>query len=109
MLIPKPPIENKGKSFKGRHKRFVKRKNNIVNKKNVKSFYSFRNGKWTNKKNKNNKNFINRTCIKNEEKILKELLPRNKKTHEQSMLVTKKSKKNIKKEVNKYFTDYNKD
>ena len=104
MFKPKPPIENKVKSFKGRHKRFVKRNNNIVNKKNVKSFYSFRNGKWKNIKNKNNKNFINRNAIKNEEKILKELLPKNKTTHEKSMLVTKKSKKNIKKEVNKYFT-----
>lgn len=102
MFIAKPPIENKGKTFKGRHKRFVKRNSNIDNK-NVKSFYSFRNGKLKNTKTKKNKNFINRSAIKNEEKILKELLPGRKKTHEQSMLVTKKSIKNIKKEVNKYF------
>ena len=41
MLIPYPPKKNKGNTFKGRHKRFVKRNN-------IKSFISLRNGSWIN-------------------------------------------------------------
>ncbi len=106
MLKPYPPKKNKGITYKGRNKRYVKR-----NKNNIKSFCYYRNGSWVNiSSKKNNKNFINKNCQIDENKVLKELLPSNNNTKamtkDRPLLVTKKSKKNIKKEVNNYFNKF---
>ena len=108
MLKPTYPMQIKGRTFNGRHKRFVKR--NKINNKNIKSSYSL--GKKNNNKNiksfyslKKNKNFMNKNRRIDENKILKDLY-KEKKITKDPLLVTKKCKKNIKSEVNNYFKKF---